>query len=124
MCYMYGVSLQDFHTNRVNRENPMCSESTSLSVSLTTPLGYTLNEDKPGFGFKLEVYNYCHDPDSDGGDGGDGKSITFDEAIKHLDSKFYCKASRKHLRTNVTPDLHLRYSKNGGNLGSDQNDKK
>ena len=91
MCYMYGVSFQDFHTNRVNRENPMCSESTSLSVSLTTPLGYTLNEDKPGFGFELEVYNYCQDPDSSGGDGGDGKSITFDEAIKHLDSKFYCK---------------------------------
>ena len=26
-------------------------------------------------------------------------------------------SSRKHLRTNVTPDLHLTYSKNGGNLG-------
>ena len=25
--------------------------------------------------------------------------------------------SREHLRTKVTPDLHLRYSKNGGNLG-------
>ena len=28
-------------------------------------------------------------------------------------------ASRKHLRTNVTPDFHLTYSKNGGNLGSE-----
>ena len=28
-------------------------------------------------------------------------------------------SSRKHLRTNVTPDLHLTYSKNGGNLGSE-----
>ena len=27
--------------------------------------------------------------------------------------------SRKHLRTKVTPDLHLTYSKNGGNLGSE-----
>ena len=26
-------------------------------------------------------------------------------------------SSRKHLRTEVSPDLHLTYSKNGGNLG-------
>ena len=26
-------------------------------------------------------------------------------------------SSRKHLRTKVTPDFHLTYSKNGGNLG-------
>ena len=26
--------------------------------------------------------------------------------------------SRKHLHTKVTPDFHLTYSKNGGNLGS------
>ena len=31
--------------------------------------------------------------------------------------------SRKHLRTKVTPDLHLTYSKNGGNLGLVLNDK-
>ena len=29
----------------------------------------------------------------------------------------YQKASRKRLRIKVTPDLHLTYSKNGGNLG-------
>ena len=28
------------------------------------------------------------------------------------------RSSRKHLRTKVTPDFHLTYSKNGGNLGS------
>ena len=28
-------------------------------------------------------------------------------------------ASRKHLLTKVTPDFHLTYSKNGGNLGSE-----
>ena len=28
-------------------------------------------------------------------------------------------SSRKHLRTKVTPDFHLSYSKNGGNLGSE-----
>ena len=27
--------------------------------------------------------------------------------------------SQKHLRTKVTPDFHLTYSKNGGNLGSE-----
>ena len=32
--------------------------------------------------------------------------------------------SRKHLRRKVTPDLHLTYSKNGGNLGLVLNDKK
>ena len=32
--------------------------------------------------------------------------------------------SRKHLRTKVTPDFHLTYSKTGGNLGSESNDKK
>ena len=28
-------------------------------------------------------------------------------------------SSWKHLRTKVTPDFHLTYSKNGGNLGSE-----
>ena len=32
------------------------------------------------------------------------------------------KASRTYLRTKVTPDLHLTYSKNGGNLGLVLND--
>ena len=31
--------------------------------------------------------------------------------------------SRKHLRTKVTPDFHLTYSKNGENWGRIQNDK-
>ena len=30
----------------------------------------------------------------------------------------YQGSSREHLRTKVTPDFHLTYSKNGGNLGS------
>ena len=33
-------------------------------------------------------------------------------------------SSRKHLRTKVTPDLHVTYSKNGGNLGLVLHDKK
>ena len=39
-------------------------------------------------------------------------------AVRSLDT------SRKHFRTKVTPDLHLTYSKNGGNLGLVLNDKK
>ena len=30
-----------------------------------------------------------------------------------------CFLTRKHLHTKVTPDFHLTYSKNRGNLGSD-----
>ena len=33
-------------------------------------------------------------------------------------------SSRKHLRIKVTPDLHLTFSKDGGNLGLVLNDKK
>ena len=32
--------------------------------------------------------------------------------------------SWKHLHTKVTPDFHLTYSKNGGNLGSESKFKK
>ena len=52
--------------------------------------------------------------------------------LPHLVSRFQTEhddsavsvTSRKHLRTKVTPDFHLTYSKNGGNLGSGSNDKK
>ena len=37
--------------------------------------------------------------------------------IQNLDQNFSQKSSRKLLRIKVTPDLHLTYSKNGGNLG-------
>ena len=36
-------------------------------------------------------------------------------AIDHIST------SRKHLRTKVTPDFHLTYRKNVGNLGSESN---
>ena len=39
--------------------------------------------------------------------------------VAHISS-----TSRKHLRTKVTPDMHLTYSKNGGNLGLVLSDKK
>ena len=38
--------------------------------------------------------------------------FTFSENTKN-------KISQKHLRTKVTPEFHLTYSKNGGNLGSE-----
>ena len=38
--------------------------------------------------------------------------------IKILTIAFCCLTSRKRLRTKVTQDFHLTYSKNGGNLGS------
>ena len=34
------------------------------------------------------------------------------------------RTSQKHIRKNVTPELHLTYSKSGGNLGLVLNDKK
>ena len=40
-----------------------------------------------------------------------GKSLTLDLTCSGT--------SRKHLRTKVTPDFHLTYSKNRGNLGSE-----
>ena len=45
--------------------------------------------------------------------------ITFDEPESHHANRITTQysTSRKHLRTKVTPDLHLTYSKNGGNLG-------
>ena len=45
---------------------------------------------------------------------------------KNLKSHFLPQSltSRKHLRKKVTPDLHLTYSKNWGNLGLVLNDKK
>ena len=46
------------------------------------------------------------------------------KSIRSQDSEKKKESSLKHLRTKVTPDLHLTYSKNGGNLGLVLNDKK
>ena len=45
-------------------------------------------------------------------------SRIFSFALNHAVEKYGKQTSRKHLRTKVTPDFHLTYSKNGGNLGS------
>ena len=44
------------------------------------------------------------------------------EQSRHSSSQirvFAVHSSQKHLCTKVTPDFHLTYSKNGGNLGSE-----
>ena len=47
-----------------------------------------------------------------------GNDAFFEVPVGRLDADlFLTPASRKHLRTKVTPDFHLTYSKNGGNLG-------
>ena len=61
-------------------------------------------------------------------------AITSSFHLSHVERKLVCgvfdqvghksgcgatETSRKHLRTKVTPDFHLTYSKNGGNLGSE-----
>ena len=42
---------------------------------------------------------------------------TWNSGTSACDTSSGIPSSRKHLRTKVTPDLHLTYSKNGGNLG-------
>ena len=54
--------------------------------------------------------------------------IQFDQFLscssdRFLNLKFQA-ASRKHLHIGVIPDLHIAYSKKGGNLGLVLNDKK
>ena len=46
------------------------------------------------------------------------------ESSKLLTKHIKHNSSRKHLRTNVTPDFYLTYSKNWGNLGLVLKDKK
>ena len=53
----------------------------------------------------------------------DGGSDDAPEAIEPPDCERKILPSRKHLRTKVSPDLHLIYSKNGGNLGLVLNDR-
>ena len=53
-----------------------------------------------------------------------GKSYSLDLFIQLYKYALVAISSRKHLRTKVTSDLHLTYSKNGGNLGLVLNDKK
>lgn len=60
-----------------------CVTEMTLSASLTVAIDYEFKPDMPGFDFSLAVSNDCQKPDS----GSDGNSITFEEALEHLDSK-------------------------------------
>ena len=53
-------------------------------------------------------------------------SVTTKSTARDHHSRKNCQdspPSRKHLCAKVTPDFHLTYSKNGGKLGSESNDK-
>ena len=50
---------------------PVCSDDTSLSITLTVASDYVFDPKTPGYDFSLAVYNKC-----------DGQSISFDEAAQ------------------------------------------
>lgn len=54
---------------------PWCSEETNVSVILEVPDHYEFDSQHPGYEFTMAIYNKC----------GDDKTMTFEEAIKHLD---------------------------------------
>ena len=58
---------------------PWCSKSLNITVTLTVDEGYEYNSSNPGYQFTLAIYNKC----------GDGDSITYEEAIKHLDGEYF-----------------------------------
>ena len=71
----------------------------SASTSVVTITGWPLTQHE-------KCINKC----------GDYNRVAIDTTLhKHA----YTIPSRKHLRTKVTPDFHLTYSKNGGNQGSE-----
>ena len=72
-----------FFLNQVlNHKNlpigPWCSKETKLSVQLEVPDDYVFDRQHPGYEFTVAIYNKC----------GDDKSMTYEEAIKHLKGKF------------------------------------
>ena len=42
-------------------------------------------------------------------------------SLHYNTTTLFLSSSQKHLRTKVTPDFHLTYSRNEGNLGSESN---
>ena len=58
---------------------PWCSKSLNITVTLTVDEGYEYNSSNPGYQFTLAIYNKC----------GDGDSITYEEAIKHLEGEYF-----------------------------------
>ena len=58
---------------------PWCSKETELSVTLEVPDDYEFDRKNPGYEFSVAIYNKC----------GDDKSMTYDEAIKHLKGRCF-----------------------------------
>ena len=58
---------------------PWCSKDTELSVTLEVPDDYEFDRKNPGYEFSVAIYNKC----------GDDKSMTYDEAIKHLKGRCF-----------------------------------
>lgn len=54
---------------------PRCSEDLNISFTLAVPDDYEFDRNNTGYKFSLAVYNKC----------GEEKSMTFEEAIKHLE---------------------------------------
>ena len=92
--------------------NPMASLTLSLSVCLLVSL--------------VDLIKSMKQTSPDSIFGHQRLEITFNESVSHHANRITTQysTSRKHLRTKVTPDLHLTYSKNGRNLGLVLNDKK
>ena len=65
----------------ITTDDMWCGTEMTLSASLTVAIDYEFKPEMPGFDFSLAVYNDCQKPDSGSG----GKSITFEEALEHLD---------------------------------------
>ena len=69
-----------------------------MSVTLNVAKDYEFNNKNPGYGFSLEIYNKC----------GKERSMTFEEAVKHLEGinlvfllRFHSKPLRKHVYLNI-----------------------
>ena len=62
---------------------PWCSTDMDMTVTFEATSAYVYDPKNPGYDFSLAVYNKCGQLD-------DGISISFEEAIKNLESKF-CK---------------------------------
>ena len=48
-----------------------------MTVTLTVAEGYEYDNKHPGYGFTVDIYNKC----------GKGDSITFEEALEHIDGR-------------------------------------
>ena len=77
IVYTYETLFPQVFVEGMVSTGPWCSKSLNITVTLTVDEGYEYNSSNPGYQFTLAIYNKC----------GDGDSITYEEAIKHLDGE-------------------------------------